>query len=554
MPLLANIFNSPASWAASMSPKFTKAAAELAQRAADALVEAKRPREAAQLLFAAGDEQRATLICANEGPAVVKELRSRYLSKKQIVTSSSSSLPMMRRIGDRWELSDLQSDDPELPPFEFSSQSVPMVKHVGGTWEPVPSTSVSASMKAPVDRSSMPVLGGGAASSSAQLQGAPSALSSMSEIVPAAPSREKSSGRKLDLTQGGRRKWPVEEIQKMGPASVRILLLNTNKLTSVPGAELAKLVKLKSLWLDRNELTTLPAEIGSLSNLQQLVVSNNRLKLLPPEVERLENLQQLDLHKNELSALPPEICSLPKLQQLDVRQNRLTTLPPQIRHLWLLRDLKLSENKLATLPAELGQLSNLRDLHVSKNQLTVLPAELGQLANLRELNVWENRLKALPPELGHLVNLQQLDVSCNKLMALPPELGNLTNLTVLDLSKNQLQALPPELGLLSSLQRLDASTNRLASLPSQLGQLANLEDCNLFKNQLRTLPPELERLTNLERLEVGCNRLNMDSLPPGLGRPRLEQGFIYNNTDQPMMIRNDSSQPMTFTVLPNYKR
>ena len=63
---------------------------------------------------------------------------------------------------------------------------------------------------------------------------------------------------------------------------------------------LDELSNLKGLWLDNNNLTSLPPELGQLSNLKGLWLNNNKLTSVPPELGQLSNLERLDLDKNNI--------------------------------------------------------------------------------------------------------------------------------------------------------------------------------------------------------------------------------------------------------------
>eukprot|EP00741_Cyanophora_paradoxa_P002335 tig00000600_g2265.t1 len=126
---------------------------------------------------------------------------------------------------------------------------------------------------------------------------------------------------KLDLGGEGRTEWPAAEIAEAGHENIRVLNLSGNKLTRIPGAELAKLTNLETLWLQCNQLMELPPEIGRLAALQELDVNSNQLTALPPEIGRLAALQVLDVYNNQLTALPSEIGRLPALKELRVHGN-----------------------------------------------------------------------------------------------------------------------------------------------------------------------------------------------------------------------------------------
>eukprot|EP00741_Cyanophora_paradoxa_P023642 tig00021608_g22836.t1 len=110
----------------------------------------------------------------------------------------------------------------------------------------------------------------------------------------------------LDLDKKGISAWPSKEIAKVGPENIRTLLLRKNKITSIPGHELAQLVNLRILDLSDNKLTSLPSEIGHLLNLEELYISGNELEDLPVELGSLTSLHMFDALPNPLTGLPAE--------------------------------------------------------------------------------------------------------------------------------------------------------------------------------------------------------------------------------------------------------
>eukprot|EP00741_Cyanophora_paradoxa_P020675 tig00021290_g19956.t1 len=293
---------------------------------------------------------------------------------------------------------------------------------------------------------------------------------------------------RLSLANEGRTEWPTAKIAAAGPENIRVLDLSRNQLTSIPGAELAKLTNLEVLRLDNNKLTALPPEIGRLATLKELYVRDNQLTVLPPEIGRLAALEALSVIDNKLAALPPEIGRLAALKELGVSGNQLTALPPEIGCLAALKKLDVGGNQLTALPPEIGQLTNLQEMDVSSNQLTTLPPEAGRLAALQWLNVGSNQLEQLPSGIWELAQLQKLYANGNQLKALPPEIGRLKRLQQLCVDFNQLNALPPEIGHLAALRELSVSNNELITLPPEMGRLENLEQLYLKANPLTAMP------------------------------------------------------------------
>ncbi|MFB2896454.1 leucine-rich repeat domain-containing protein [Aerosakkonemataceae cyanobacterium BLCC-F50] len=132
-----------------------------------------------------------------------------------------------------------------------------------------------------------------------------------------------------------------------------------------------------SLYLNGNQLTSLPAEIGQLHSLTDLYLRGNRLTSLPAEIGQLHSLTWLDLRNNRLTSLPAEIGQLHSLTHLYLSRNQLTNLPAQIVQLHSLTSLVLDDNQLTNLPAFIGQLHSLTHLDLSNNPIQ----DLSMLAN-----------------------------------------------------------------------------------------------------------------------------------------------------------------------------
>uniref|UniRef100_A0A673ZIR2 Protein scribble homolog n=1 Tax=Salmo trutta TaxID=8032 RepID=A0A673ZIR2_SALTR len=213
--------------------------------------------------------------------------------------------------------------------------------------------------------------------------------------------------------------------------------LGSNELDVLPDT-LGALPNLRELWLDRNQLSSLPLELGNLQRLVCLDVSENRLEELPSELSGLLALTDLLLTHNLLVVVPDSIGSLKQLSILKVDQNRLTHLSDSIGECENLTELVLTENLLQTLPRSLGKLKKLTNLNVDRNRLGNVPDELGGCASLNVLSLRDNRVAKLPAELADATELHVLDVAGNRLQNLPFALANL-NLKAMWLTENQSQ-------------------------------------------------------------------------------------------------------------------
>ena len=145
---------------------------------------------------------------------------------------------------------------------------------------------------------------------------------------------------------------------------------------------LGRLVNLRVLMLDTNELVDLPDEICLLSHLERLSLSNNHFSELPENFGRLQSLESLHVSNNEFIVFPLQLCELENLRFLDMSDNDIVRLPPTINKLESLETLLLFHNVLTALPNEICDLKQLRTLWIGDNQITSLPRDFGELKYL----------------------------------------------------------------------------------------------------------------------------------------------------------------------------
>ncbi|CAM9819556.1 unnamed protein product [Scytosiphon promiscuus] len=158
---------------------------------------------------------------------------------------------------------------------------------------------------------------------------------------------------------------------------------------------------IESVWLDGNDLTTLPEGIfQDLPLLIELWLQSNALNTLPEGVfQGLTGLQWLHLQNNALATLPEGIFEGLTISQLYMSSNALTTLPEGIfQDLTFLHLLWLNYNTLTILPKGIFQgVTGINVLHLRSNNLTTLPEGIFQdLTDLDELELDGNFLECLP--------------------------------------------------------------------------------------------------------------------------------------------------------------
>ncbi|KAI0212628.1 hypothetical protein LSAT2_002427 [Lamellibrachia satsuma] len=168
------------------------------------------------------------------------------------------------------------------------------------------------------------------------------------------------------------------EVLDLSPERESSLCFSVVRIPSAIG----RLVNLRVLMLDTNELTDLPAELTALSNLERMSLSNNHLSRLPPGFERLQNMRSLHAANNAFDEFPESLCQLTQLEFLDLSDNKLVTLPESISSLTNLQTFLLFMNNLSAIPDSLCRLVGLRVLWVGSNNLVELPRDFGRLKSL----------------------------------------------------------------------------------------------------------------------------------------------------------------------------
>uniref|UniRef100_A0AAX7VE24 Protein scribble homolog n=1 Tax=Astatotilapia calliptera TaxID=8154 RepID=A0AAX7VE24_ASTCA len=285
------------------------------------------------------------------------------------------------------------------------------------------------------------------------------------------------------------------EIQRLPPEVANFMQLveldiSRNDISEIP--ESIKFCRaLEIADFSGNPLSRLPDGFTELRALAHLALNDVSLQMLPNDIGKyvhpdtlgaLPNLRELWLDRNQLSSLPPELGNLRRLVCLDVSENRLEELPSELNGLLALTDLLLTQNLLEVVPDSIGSLKQLSILKVDQNRLTHLTDSIGECENLTELVLTENLLQSLPRSLGKLKKLTNLNVDRNRLGSVPKELGGCASLNVLSLRDNRLGKLPAELADATELHVLDVAGNRLQNLPFALTNL-NLKAMWLAENQ-----------------------------------------------------------------------
>ena len=203
------------------------------------------------------------------------------------------------------------------------------------------------------------------------------------------------------------------------------------------------LVKLQTLDLSQNELSSLPDVRGPSSSLTTLQLDYNHFKRVPSLVNLGASITNLELDANLISAIPAEsLAGLDSITTLSVGYNRLTSFPDLRLVGGTLQILAVSFNpNIKQIPVEiLNSLEVLQLLFAVSVGLEVMPdfSSSPARASLMSMALSLNNIHSIPIHtLVDFPALYALDVTSNPVTTLP-NVCHMTNRLVVTITANSL--------------------------------------------------------------------------------------------------------------------
>ncbi|MBN1602128.1 MAG: leucine-rich repeat domain-containing protein [Chitinispirillaceae bacterium] len=293
---------------------------------------------------------------------------------------------------------------------------------------------------------------------------------------------------------------------------IRELNCAANKLSTFLSSQ-DTLLEITSAVFDQNILTSIPDAVCNSPTLEKLSVRDNRVTDIS-HVSRCTTLVYLYMDNNNIRSLPEDLGSLSKLEVLTFSRNQISYIPKSINGCTALRKLDCTSNRIHKLPEQFFECRKLVDLYISSNHIAKIPVQLGMLDSLRWLFADNNAIASLPESLSDLENLQWLSISGNQIMNLPSSIAQLHKLKNLNVSNNRLSELPASFIKLTGLLMLNLNNNTLYSLPSGIDSLQHLSfkraekeygTLTLHNNNLCNLEPEQKKWA--DRFSAGWEKL-----------------------------------------------
>lgn len=167
------------------------------------------------------------------------------------------------------------------------------------------------------------------------------------------------------------------------------------------------------LFLNHNQITTLPDELSALDNAVFLYCEHNRIRTLPRALLDMASLEGMYFTDNRFTEIPPFVFEMVRLKKLQFSKNEITTLPPAIGNLKELRHFNMAGNRIAQIPETIANLKRLRVCDLSDNPFTELPEKFGQVQIVNQLRVRNTGLTSLPE--GFATMRATIDITGSKI-------------------------------------------------------------------------------------------------------------------------------------------
>ncbi|XP_022099461.1 uncharacterized protein LOC110984001 isoform X2 [Acanthaster planci] len=151
------------------------------------------------------------------------------------------------------------------------------------------------------------------------------------------------------------------------------LHLENNKIYDIRGKMFADGTTVDTLWLQNNEVVSLPGDAFDGASITTLSLDNNALITYPAKALSSQNLAEVHLNDNQIATLPPDAFEgQSSMELLNLQNNRLSEIPPGI----------------------LAPLTNLEKLDLSGNELSHWPI-MPSLPMLQQLDLSNNNIKTV---------------------------------------------------------------------------------------------------------------------------------------------------------------
>ena len=301
------------------------------------------------------------------------------------------------------------------------------------------------------------------------------------------------------------------------------LILSYNGLQIINDGVFSNIHQLKTIRLEKNKLTKLPADFGPSTTvvttfqLFHSIIDPNILSY--PYLSAFTNLAFINIGGSriignlDVSVIPPSAINLlanrgsmdtfpnlslfPLLSRLNLDDNKLKVIPQEaVAGLFNVKQFTVAQNKIVNFP-NFSHCKSLWQIHMDQNNLTTIPRQhVEGLKNIQQMFLDNNRLTNMT-DISYLHTMENFKIGQNQIMKIPEEfIMGLPNMRLFGCENNNLLFLPNISRYFPQLQELYVQGNKLKTLPdlydmpalSMLTVANNPYVCNRSLCWLRMLP------------------------------------------------------------------
>lgn len=172
---------------------------------------------------------------------------------------------------------------------------------------------------------------------------------------------------------------------------------------------------LNILNISYNRFMYLPKCLGRCTRLVTLTADHNNIQEIDGKIVTMfYDIEQIYLQYNEIETLPLMFFSISKPITVDFSYNKIVYLPDDFSNWVQLKYCDFSYNRLQAIPFTVGQLANtLTTFLLQNNQIKELPTSIYQLKKLEKLTLQFNQISKPAYLLYTLPLLKHVDISHN---------------------------------------------------------------------------------------------------------------------------------------------
>jgi Leucine-rich repeat (LRR) protein len=302
----------------------------------------------------------------------------------------------------------------------------------------------------------------------------------------------------------------------------RFSLYNSN-ISTLPENSFSSLPCLEEVYLNDNQLTSIPRTLQFLPNLSRLDLRNNNITTLRTDIFKdFFSLDNLSFSGNPIKILD-FFETNSSIHSFSCNNCQISEVAPIEEGRLSISEIDLSSNRLSKFPVELLEFTSLTTLNLAYNNIKIFEGvEYTDFYRpyLRNINLQSNYLTEIPEHLYHIPNLEVLNLNENdisdaiyikgfismKELIIPNQF--ITDVFFMDFMYDGYGNTKTLNEFLPSMLEIDLSNNKIETFQVEKGIFnESITTINLQKNRLKAVPSEIDKFEELKKLDLSRNKI-----------------------------------------------